>query len=46
MKLARSGYGNINEIKQLDSSTFIDLIHYENYLVEYDNVLHDLNKGE
>lgn len=43
MKLSKSGYGDINTIKQLDSETFMNLVHYENYLVEYENAVHFLN---
>ena len=44
MKLAKMGYGSILEIKQLDSETFIDLVHYENYLSEYQKAVIGLNK--
>ena len=44
MKLSRQGYGDINTIKNLDVKTFLDLVHYENYIAEYDRVLRELNK--
>lgn len=44
MRLSRQGYGDINTIKGLDVKTFLDLIHYENYLTKYDTVLRELNK--
>lgn len=44
MRLSRQGYGDINTIKGLDVKTFLDLVHYENYLAKYDTVLRELNK--
>lgn len=44
MKLAKEGYGDIQTIKQLDGSTFIDLIHYTNFLTDYENAVKSLNK--
>jgi hypothetical protein len=44
MRLSRQGYGDIVTIKNLDVKTFLDLIHYENYLSKYDTVLRELNK--
>lgn len=46
MKLSKAGYGDINTIKQLDSSTFLNLVHYENYLVDYENAVRNLNKKD
>ena len=46
MKLSRAGYGDINTIKHLDSATFLSLIHYENYLVDYENALRAVNKKD
>lgn len=44
MKLTKSGYGSITEIKNLDSQTFMDLIHYEKYLDDYQEAVRELNK--
>lgn len=46
MKLSASGYGDINTIKELDSSTFINLIHYENYTFDYQKAVQALNKKD
>lgn len=46
MKLSKEGYGDIKTIKSLDSETFMNLIHYENYIIEYDNAMRELNKKE
>lgn len=43
MKLSRAGYGDIKIIKELDSETFINLIHYENFLSDYENAARALN---
>ena len=44
MRLSRQGYGDIEKIKNLDVKTFIDLIHYENYLSKYDATMREINK--
>lgn len=44
MRLSRQGYGDILTIKSLDVGTFMNLIHYENYLDRYQEVLRALNK--
>ncbi len=44
MRLAKAGYGTITEIKNLDSDTFMNLVHYENYTGEYQKAVMDLNK--
>ena len=46
MRLSRQGYGSITEIKNLDVSTFLNLIHYENYIDKYQYVFRELNKRE
>lgn len=46
MRLSRLGYGDIVTIKNLDSETFINLIHYENFNTEYDNTVRMLNNGK
>lgn len=42
-KLSKSGYGNIETIKNIDGDTFINLIHYENFLVDYGKAVKALN---
>lgn len=44
MRLTHERYGTITEIKNLDVKTFIDLIHYDNYLNKYEAVLRELNQ--
>jgi hypothetical protein len=44
MRLAKQGYGDIEQMHNLDVKRFIDLIHYENYLAEYDKTFRELNK--
>lgn len=44
MRLSRQGYGNLEKMHNLDVRQFINLIHYENYLVDYEKVLKELNK--
>lgn len=46
MRLSKSGYGDIVTIKNLDSETFMNLIHYENYIIEYENTVRALNKKD
>lgn len=44
MKLSKAGYGSITEIKNLDSDSFMNLIFYENYLVDYQNAVTNLSR--
>jgi hypothetical protein len=44
MRLSKEGYGSLNEVKNFDVETFMDLIHYENYLTKYNNVMNELNR--
>jgi hypothetical protein len=44
MKLSKAGYGSITEIKNLDSNSFMNLIFYENYLVDYQNAVTNLSR--
>ena len=46
MRLSRQGYGSISEVKNLDVGTFMNLIHYENYLDKYQGVFRELNKRD
>lgn len=46
MKLSRAGYGDILTVKKLDIGTFMNLLHYENYLSEYQRVFRELNRGK
>lgn len=46
MKLSRTGYGDINTIKNLNAQEFLDLIHYENYLAKYAELVRALNSGK
>nr|DAR64285.1 MAG TPA: hypothetical protein [Caudoviricetes sp.] len=43
MKLSRAGYGDINTIRNLNAQEFLDLIHYENYLAKYAELVRVLN---
>ncbi len=43
MKLSRAGYGDIKTIQGLNSQEFFDLIHYENYLAKYAELVRALN---
>ncbi len=45
MKLTKCGYGSITEIKTLDAKTFMDLVHYQNYLDDYTKEFQELNSG-
>ena len=46
-KLSKSGYGDIQTIRNLDGGTFINLIHYECYLMDYEKAVKALNcKGK
>jgi hypothetical protein len=44
MRLSRQGYGSINEIETLPVDKFFNLIHYENYLTKYNEVINELNR--
>lgn len=44
MRLSRQGYGDINLLHNLPADKFLQLIHYENYLSEYDRTFRELNK--
>lgn len=44
MRLSKQGYGDIVTIKNLDVATFLNLMHYEKYLDDYQRVFRDLNK--
>lgn len=44
MRLSSKGYGDIITIKNLDAATFMNLVHYENYLDKYARVFKELNK--
>lgn len=46
MKLSRAGYGDINTIKNLNAQEFMDLVHYENYLAKYAELVRALNSGK
>lgn len=46
MRLSKAGYGSIIEIKNLNSETFLNLIHYENYLAQYQKVVMDMNRKD
>lgn len=46
MRLSKAGYGSITEIKNLDSETFLNLIHYENYTADYQKAVMELNKKD
>ncbi len=44
MRLSKEGYGSINEIKHLDVKTFLDLVHYEEYVDKYSKAFRALNE--
>lgn len=46
MRLAKEGYGTITEIKNLDIGTFINLIHYDNFINKYQEEIQVLNQKE
>lgn len=46
MKLAKEGYGSYEEMRNLDVRSFINLIHYENYLNKYQDMVQWLNRKD
>lgn len=44
MRISEEGYGSITEIKNLDSATFMNLIHRIKFLADYKQAVHELNK--
>lgn len=44
MRLSSEGFGDIQTIKNLDSKTFFELVHYVNFKAEYAEVFRDMNK--
>lgn len=44
MRLSKAGYGSRNDMENLNSSQFINLIHYENFLSDYQEATRALNK--
>lgn len=44
MKLAKEGYGDIAAIRNMDIKTFFHLIHYEQFLSDYQRAFRKLNK--
>ena len=46
MRLSKEGYGSLEEVKNFDVETFMNLIHYENYLSKYNIVLNEMNRNK
>lgn len=46
MRLSRAGYGDMESMDRMDVKRFLDLINYENYLAQYENVTRELNKRD
>lgn len=44
MRISEEGYGSITEIKNLDSATFMNLIHRIKFLADYKQAVQELNK--
>lgn len=45
MRLSKLGYGDIMTVKNLDVQTFIDLIHYEEFLDRYTQTVRSMNEN-
>lgn len=46
IRLSKAGYGDVNTIKMYDAETFLNLIHYETFMVEYERQVRDLNTAD
>lgn len=44
MRISEEGYGSITEIKNLDSGTFMNLIHRIKFLTDYKQAVNELNR--
>lgn len=44
MMLSKAGYGSIDILRGYDIETFINLIHYENFVADYRDEMLALNK--
>ena len=44
VRLAKSGYGSLNEVEQWDSEKVLTLLEYEGFIKTLDEAFHDLNK--
>jgi hypothetical protein len=43
-KLARAGYGSVNEIEKWDARKVLQAIHYEKFCNEYEAAYFELNR--
>lgn len=39
LKLVKSGYGNLEQVKRMNSREVIQALHYEKFIVDYENAL-------
>ena len=46
MRISEEGYGSITEIKNLDSGTFMNLIHRIKFLADYKHAVNELNRKQ
>ena len=46
MKLAKNGYGTVEQILEMPIDLVLKIYHYEKFLGEYENEIYELNKPE
>lgn len=44
IKLVKGGYGSLSEVKKMDAREVIQALAYENFLIDYENAIYDLNE--
>jgi hypothetical protein len=44
LKLTKCGYGNYDQILQQDVNKVLEQFYYENFCVDYENTMYEINK--
>jgi len=45
-RLAKAGYGSVNEIAEWDAKTVLQALNYENFVNDYELAYYELNKED
>jgi hypothetical protein len=46
LKLVKSGYGTLGEVKEMSSREVVQALHYEKFIGDYEAEYLELNKAE
>ena len=45
-RLVKAGYGNLNEVREMNVQDVLQALHYEKFLIDYEGAVFEMGKNK